>query len=367
MKFIEGKLNKAQKVVIYGPEGIGKSTFALSFPDPIVIDVEGSTANFEAKRFEKPNSWTMLMSQIQYAIDNKPCKTLIIDTVDYVEQHLAKPHVIATIPTGRGGIAKTIEDYGYGSGYNHLADTWGKLLNKLQEVIDVGINVVLCGHAQMRKFEQPDEMGAYDRWELKLEKRDSAMTKEWADMVLFANYKTMVVATDTKKKATGGRRVIHTTHHPAWDAKNRHNLPEEIELNYNSIKDVIENRTVEQVIKTEVEEVAKEFNELPKEIQSEVSKVTAEKTNDEGTNIKEAFEEAVQEVMTEPAVKNKKLAELMKLNSVTTKEITDIVSKKGYYPSGTPIENYENAFVEGVLVGAWTSVFEEIKKYRGEK
>ena len=366
MKFIEGKLNKAQKVVIYGPEGIGKSTFALSFPEPIVIDVEGSTANFEAKRFEKPNSWTMLMSQIQYAIDNKPCKTLIIDTVDYVEQHLTKPHIVATIPTGKGGRAKTIEDYGYGSGYVHLADAWGKMLNKLQEVIDVGINVVLCGHAQMRKFEQPDEMGAYDRWELKLEKRDSALTKEWADMVLFANYKTMVVATDTKKKATGGKRTMYTTHHPAWDAKNRHNLPEELDLDYISIQDVIENRTVEEEVHAEVNEVAEKFNEIPAGKQEEVSKVTAEKTNDDGTNIKEAFEEAVQQVMAEPPVKNKKLAELMELNKVTTAEITGIVSKKGYYPTGTLIDNYENAFIEGVLIGAWPQVFEEIKRNRGE-
>ena len=37
--------------------------------------------------------------------------------------------------------------------------------------MDAGINVVLTAHAQIRKFEQPDEMGAYDRYELKLGKR----------------------------------------------------------------------------------------------------------------------------------------------------------------------------------------------------
>ena len=48
----------------------------------------------------------------------------------------------------------------------------------------------------MRKFEQPDELGAYDRWELKLDKNTAPLVKEWADMVLFANYKTVVVNVD---------------------------------------------------------------------------------------------------------------------------------------------------------------------------
>ena len=43
MEITRGKVQKAKKVVIYGPEGIGKSTFASRFPDPVFIDTEGST------------------------------------------------------------------------------------------------------------------------------------------------------------------------------------------------------------------------------------------------------------------------------------------------------------------------------------
>lgn len=102
----------------------------------------------------------------------------------------------------------------------------GRFLNSLDELIELGINVVLTAHAQLRKFEQPDEMGAYDRWELKLGKKTSSqispILKEWADMILFVNYKTFSVATDdkgTKHKAQGGTRTMYTTHHPCWDAK----------------------------------------------------------------------------------------------------------------------------------------------------
>lgn len=43
MNITKGKIKSAQKVVIYGPEGIGKSTFASQFPNPLFIDTEGST------------------------------------------------------------------------------------------------------------------------------------------------------------------------------------------------------------------------------------------------------------------------------------------------------------------------------------
>lgn len=35
--------DKPLKVVVYGPEGIGKSTFAAQFPEPLFIDTEGSS------------------------------------------------------------------------------------------------------------------------------------------------------------------------------------------------------------------------------------------------------------------------------------------------------------------------------------
>ena len=67
------------------------------------------------------------------------------------------------------------------------------------------------------------------------------MLKEWCDMLLFLNYKTIVVNVDGngaakgKNKAQGGQRVMYTTHTPSWDAKNRHGLPEELPMDYSAI------------------------------------------------------------------------------------------------------------------------------------
>lgn len=234
MQITKGKRARAQRIVIYGPEGIGKSSIAAQFPNPVFIDTEGSTDNMDVARMDKPSSYTMLKNEIAFIKANPTaCQTLVIDTIDWAETLLIQD--ICNQHSKRG-----IEDFGYGNGYTYAAEEMKRFLDLLQELVELGINVVLTAHAQMRKFEQPDELGAYDRWELKLGKKTSSQTapivKEWADMVLFANYKTTVVTTDNKKKkAQGGERVIYTQHHPAWDAKNRHGLPEQIPLDYAAI------------------------------------------------------------------------------------------------------------------------------------
>ena len=102
-----GVVSSAQKVVIYGPEGIGKSTFAAQFPDPVFIDTEGSTKKLDIRRFPKPTSWEMLKNEVKEAMNGRLCKTLVIDTFDWAEQLC-----IETICSAHQ--KKGIEDFGYG-------------------------------------------------------------------------------------------------------------------------------------------------------------------------------------------------------------------------------------------------------------
>ena len=226
---------KPLKVVLYGSEGIGKTTFASHFPDPIFIDTDNAGTGFiDAKKLPDPTDWSMLMEEVKFAAQTKPGKTLVIDTMDWTEI-LAKHYLM------KKHNWKAIDSANYGAKYVELAQCISDLLQELNNVINAGMNVVITAHAQMRKQELPDEMGAFDRYELKLERRDNALVKEWADLLLFANYKTTVVTgSNNSHKATGGERVMYTQHRPTWDAKNRRGLPEELPFDYEAIRGPLE-------------------------------------------------------------------------------------------------------------------------------
>ena len=226
----KGPQARAIRTVIYGPEGIGKSTLASQFPDVVFIDFEHGTDSMDVGRFDTPESFDGVLTLLNSISQEDVCKTVVLDTADKLEQLISR-HVCLKYEIG------SIEDAGYGKGYTYLAEAWIELMKVCDNVIDSGKNIVFVAHAQMRKFEQPDEMGAYDRWELKLSKKTSPLLKEWSDMLLFCNYKTSVV-TDEKtksKKVVGGKRVMYSAHNPCWDAKNRFNFPDSMEMSFSEI------------------------------------------------------------------------------------------------------------------------------------
>ena len=226
----KGKVETAKKVVIYGPEGIGKSTLASNFPNPVFIDTEGSTKALDVARYPEVKDWMDIKAFVEDTINTRQFSTIVIDTADWAERFCIRSVCAKQKVTG-------IEDIPYGKGYTYVMEEFASLLDLCNKAIAAGINVIFTAHAQMRKFEQPDEMGSYDRWEMKLSKKSAPLLKEWADMVLFCNYKTQVM-TDSKtqsKKAFGGKRVMYASHHPCWDAKNRYNLPDQMDMEFAQI------------------------------------------------------------------------------------------------------------------------------------
>ncbi|MDA8227364.1 MAG: ATP-binding protein [Desulfitobacterium hafniense] len=358
MQISRGKVARAQKVVVYGPEGIGKSSFLAKFPGIIFDDTEGSTLHMDVARTPKSSSWTMLLEHIRYFIKNPhKLNTFGLDTADWAEKLCA---IELCAKANKDGI----EGFGYGKGYTYLAEEFGKLLNLLEELIEVGVNVVIAAHAFTRKFDQPDEMGSYDRWELKLTKYVAPMVREWADMVLFANYETYVVKTDDKKnKAQGGKRVMHTAHHPCWDAKNRHDLAIKLPFDFKEIAHCIPVITST----TSQKQTVNYLDDQP-------SKTPEVKNPEPPPEIKETPKQDLpkqEEIKLDPPKQDltgvpKPLADLIIANEVTVEEIQQAVSSKGYYPKNTPIENYDPNFVNGVLVRAWVQVFQMIKDFRDD-
>ena len=412
MQITKGKIATAIKTVIYGPEGIGKSTFAAQFPDPVFIDTEGSTVHMDVKRLPRPDLWVELLNEVEYVRQNPGCcRTLVLDTADWAETLCGEYICARDQKTG-------IEDYGYGKGYRFLFEEFGRLLNALEQVREKGVNVVICCHATMRKFEQPDELGAYDRWSLKLTDSPKASiagaVKEWADMVLFANYKTIVVNVDGKgaakgkNKVQGGKRVMYTTHHSCWDAKNRFGLPEEAEFSYEVIRGVIEGdslsqpkadsslgegalkddggacaaatgtarqespsalaRTVERAAQTPArpttQQTPTEAAEGPQEAAQGGAGNASEKAADAGQAASAADVGAMYAGLPDALVR------MMREAGVTPNEVRYVIAQKGIYPANTPwaVICGNEQFMQGWLMHpqVWPKVVEMAKQIRNE-
>jgi hypothetical protein len=133
-----------------------------------------------------------------------------------------------------------LEDFGYGKGFTYVAEEFARFLALLEKLRERGIHIVFIGHSTIRKFEAPDAAGSYDRYELKLTKQVAPLLKEWADLILFANYVTKVAENESgKKRGVGGReRTLFTTHTAAFDAKNRHGLEEKLPFTFDAVAKV---------------------------------------------------------------------------------------------------------------------------------
>ena len=335
-----GKVQKAQKVIVYGPEGIGKTSFAAQFPDPLFIDTEGSTEHYGVARTERPMSWSALMAQVAAVKAERPCSTLVIDTADWAER-LCMEHVC------KANGWESIEMPGYGRGYNQTVEEFCKLLDALTGVAESGVNVVLTAHAVISKFEQPDEAASYDRWTLALvdgkKASSAAKVKEWADAVLFADYKTIVEVVGDGKAAKGKakgaqRRVMHAQHHACWDAKNRWGLPEEVPFDFAQIAAHI---PAGRALTAEEPDTAVSGRTKP------LRSIVYAK---DGTVVSDTASPAP--AWPKAPESWAPVAQLMAADAVTVDEVMAMVQRKGFFPAGTMPEALPPDFI-GFLSSNW--------------
>jgi len=338
MNISRGKINRPLRVVLYAPEGIGKTTFSAQFPEALFIDTEGGTAHMDVARFDRPETWEQLLEEVRHVYENPSCcKTLIVDTADWAEKLMVEYLC-------RVNRWKSVESPGYGKGYQYCAEEFARLLVELDQVIAAGIHVVVTAHAKMRKFEQPDEMGAYDRYEMKLTKQVAPLLKEWCDLLLFANYKTFVVQGSNameKAKVQGGKRVMYASHHPCWDAKNRQGLPDEMDFDF---------RNIAHIFKADA--AAKKG--LPGN--PDASK--------EGAEVPESKPEPAEAPAAPPAKPIDTLRKMMAEANVTETEIRQVVASKGHYAADVPVSDYTDKFLNGWVIRYWPQVLKLIETGR---
>lgn len=347
----------ALKAVCYGPEGVGKTKFASQWPNPVFLDLENGSLRYDVARMPKPRNFKMLLDELGDVASNpNEVGTIIIDTADAAEllynAAIVEEHKDIKAP----------EDIPYGRGYVAQANKMQELLAALDKCVDAGVNALVLAHAQIKKFEQPDELGAYDRYELKLSKKCAPLLKEWCDLLLFANFKTDVMKDDAgKTKATGGtKRVMYTQHTAAYDAKNRLDLKPKLPFEFASIAEHVAGGTADGDI---VEEpVIAQPDELePSSNQDEPQSETDAPEPEPESNVPDLLAGAVIEDVTPENVR--KLHRLMERDGINEATLAAAVAArpKTRYTENDRIRDYSEKFIDS-LVTHWDSVAASAKE-----
>jgi hypothetical protein len=235
-KVVSGRIEKPLRVLMWGTEGVGKSTFAANAPSPIFLGAEDGTSELDVVRFPELQTWGDAFDAIT-ELTNAPhsYKTLAVDTLDWLEPMCWRQVCEA-------GHKASIEDFGYGKGYTAALDEWRVLLAALERLRATrGMHVILLAHSWIKSFKNPDG-DDFDRHELALHLKTGGLIKQWCDAVLFANYETLTTKGKDEKRAKGvstGARLIHTQRRAAFDAKNRYDLPETLPLDWQTFAEAV--------------------------------------------------------------------------------------------------------------------------------
>ena len=233
-----GKTRMPPRLLVYGTEGIGKSTLAAGAPKPIFVQTEDGLGEIDCHKFPIARSLEDVENALaELHAEKHPYQTVVVDSLDWLERmiwdRLCKAYGVSSIEKVDGG---------YGKGYVHALTPWRKVVDQLVALRDDrGMMVMLLAHAKVEKFEDP-EAPTYDRYSPRLNKHASALVAEWCDAVLFATRRIITRTEDgtfnrsrtiaAGQGKDGGERILRCVGGPSCIAKNRYSLPAELPLDW---------------------------------------------------------------------------------------------------------------------------------------
>lgn len=224
---IANGINKTNdKVVIYGPGGVGKTELCALIEEvgikPLFLDLEQGSQFHNISRIDDIESWEDLRSILHGELW-KEFDAIVIDSLTKAEE-LATAWTIQNVPHEKGHKVSSIEGYGYGKGFTHIYETFLQLLGDLDACYRRGKHILCVAHECTANVPNPTGED-FIRYEPRLQSPPSGKAsirhrvKEWADHLIYIGFDTAV---SKDGKATGaGTRTIYPVELPTWWAKSR--------------------------------------------------------------------------------------------------------------------------------------------------
>jgi hypothetical protein len=213
-------ITRPRRILLYGIRGIGTSTLASGLRAPVFIPTDESTNHVVCSRFPVCRRFDQIMQALQELyVEPHEYGTVVIDSLDSVELLIGdelcrarNAEHLAAIPDGQAlALAQ-----------------WQKLLRRLDLLSsDIGLHIVLVGHAQLHRPASAVHRGSHtQRWEPALNDQASGRIQSWCDEVLFATHANRGHGGGKlSAEAAHDHRVIYTAPARAHAAKNHLRLP----------------------------------------------------------------------------------------------------------------------------------------------
>lgn len=218
---------EAQKIVIYGPGGVGKSELCSLLTqvgiEPLFVDVEGSSAFLDVARLEPaPETFEDVRDALHGDLNG--FGAIVVDSLSKLEE-MTRDFVVRVIPHEKGQAIQihSIEDYGWGKGYMHIYEQMLLVFQDLDALARSGKHIICVCHEQTEKVPNPsgeDFLQYQPRLQSppkqgKLRER----VKEWCDHLFRIEFDKFV-GKDGKAQGSG-TRTIHVAELPTHWAKSR--------------------------------------------------------------------------------------------------------------------------------------------------
>jgi hypothetical protein len=244
-----GRIAKPPRILMYGVEGIGKSTFGSQAPKPVFIQTEDGLDEIDCARFPLARTYDDVVTALaELRTEQHDHETVVIDSLDWLERlvwdKLCMQHNVSSIEKVDGG---------YSKGYTHALSFWREIIDHLNALRNQrGMVVLLIAHSKVERFEDP-ESSPYDRYSPRLHKHAAALVSEWCDAVLFATRKMRTQSEDAgfNRKRTiahaigkdGGERILRCVGGPSCVAKNRYGITAELPLSWAAFINALTNQS----------------------------------------------------------------------------------------------------------------------------
>lgn len=248
----KGRIRRPAKVMVYGPEGVGKSTWGSCAPAPIFLGSLTGTDELDIARLPKPGTWPDALEGVHLlAREPHQYKSVVLDPIDWFEP-LVYAHVLTKVSSLKDDFA---------AGYAMAREEWRLLMAGLDRLfVEKEMNIILLAHAEIKQFNNPN--GAdFDQWRVPMQDKTSAMFRQWVSDLLFATFETTTEKAGGGKNAkskgqSSGKRIAYTEYRAGWQAKNRHGMPPQIPFTWEAFAEYL-NTDIEASTKLIRDQIAK--------------------------------------------------------------------------------------------------------------